>query len=256
MVDSGATHNFKIEAEVRRLRLRWEKDSGRMKALNSIALPIVGLVKQTMIMLGGWKGLVDFVVVKMDDFDVVLEMEFLLEHQEPPSTPILFGALGKLGETVPKDTLCVSEKYHGVMPKSWPKSLSMRRMTDHGIESSLEVKAPAKNAHRTTPPESKCIVRRKYPLPALTRQFDRPCGVKYFPKSDIRSRHCRVRTTKAEELETTCVTGHRAYEFPVVPFSLTGVKGGKCFSVRSQINVLGHVVECHQSGLLREEDTQ
>ncbi|TYK11972.1 uncharacterized protein E5676_scaffold177G001560 [Cucumis melo var. makuwa] len=84
MVDSGATHNFITEAEARRLRLRWEKDSGRMKAVNSIALPIVRLVKRTTIKLGGWKGPVDFVVVKMDDFDVILGMEFLLEHQVIP----------------------------------------------------------------------------------------------------------------------------------------------------------------------------
>ena len=37
-----------------------------------------------MIMLGGWSGLIDFLVVKMDDFDVVLGMEFLLEHQVIP----------------------------------------------------------------------------------------------------------------------------------------------------------------------------
>ncbi|KAA0036543.1 gag-asp_proteas domain-containing protein [Cucumis melo var. makuwa] len=55
-----------------------------MKAVNSIVLPIVGLVKRTTIKLRGWKGPVDFVVVKMDDFDVVLGMEFLLEHQVIP----------------------------------------------------------------------------------------------------------------------------------------------------------------------------
>ncbi|KAA0063712.1 uncharacterized protein E6C27_scaffold329G002350 [Cucumis melo var. makuwa] len=84
MVDSGATHNFITEAEAKRLNLRWEKDAGRMKAVNSAALPIIGLVKRTMIRLGGWSGLVNFVVVKMDDFDVVLGMEFLLEHQVIP----------------------------------------------------------------------------------------------------------------------------------------------------------------------------
>ncbi|KAA0065650.1 hypothetical protein E5676_scaffold772G00160 [Cucumis melo var. makuwa] len=72
----------------------------------------------------------------------------------------------------------------------------------------------------------------------------------------IRSRYCRVRTTKAKGLKTTCVTGHEANEFPVVPLSLTDAKGEKCCSVQSQINVLGHVRECHQRGLLREEDTQ
>ena len=34
-----------------------------------------------MIQLGGWRGPVNFVDVGMDDFDVVLRMEFLLEHQ-------------------------------------------------------------------------------------------------------------------------------------------------------------------------------
>ncbi|KAA0034361.1 Asp_protease domain-containing protein [Cucumis melo var. makuwa] len=69
--------------------------------MHSVALPIIGLVKRTMIRLGGWSGLVNFVVVKMDDFDVVLGMEFLLEHQIIPmplakclaitgSTPLLY----------------------------------------------------------------------------------------------------------------------------------------------------------------------
>ncbi|KAA0035082.1 uncharacterized protein E5676_scaffold1369G00110 [Cucumis melo var. makuwa] len=347
MVDSGATHNFITEAEARRLRLYWEKDSGRIKAVNSVALPIIGLVKRTTIKLGGWKGPVDFVVVKMDDFDVVLGMEFLFEHQvipmpsakclaitgyfptvvqadirqpngfkmistmqldkspaqeEPPSAAILLGALEKPGETVPKDTMCVPEKCHEVLPNSWPKSVSIRRTIDHGIELLLKAKASAKNAYRMALPElaklrkpsktllntgfrrpvqasygvhvlpqkkkdrspqqcidrriqSKLTVRRKYPLPMLTRRVDRPCGVKYLPKSDIGPRYCRVRTTKAKGLEKNCVTGHEAYKFPVVSLSLTDAKGGKCCSVQSQINVLGHVGECHQSGLLTEEDT-
>ncbi|KAA0065909.1 uncharacterized protein E5676_scaffold259G00360 [Cucumis melo var. makuwa] len=347
MIDSGATHNFITEAEARRLRLHWEKDSGRMKAVNSIVLPVVGLVNQATIKLGGWKGCVDFVVVKMDDFDVVLGMEFLLEHQvipmpsarclvitgsfptivqaeirqpngfkmistmqldksraqkEPPSVEILLGALEKLGETVPKDTLYVLEKCHGVMPSSWPKSSSMRRRTDHGVESPSKAKAHAKNAYRMAPPElarlrkpsemllntrcsipvqapygarvlflkkkdrspQQCVDRRtqskltvqcKYPLPMLSRRVDRPRGVKYLPKSNIRPRYCRVRTTKAMRFETTCVTGHEVYEFPVVPLNLTDAKGGKCCFVQSQMSPLSHAKECHQGGSLREEDT-
>ncbi|KAA0033368.1 uncharacterized protein E5676_scaffold26G00180 [Cucumis melo var. makuwa] len=293
MVDSGATHNFITEAEAKRLRLRWERDSGKMKAMNSIALPIVGLVKQTTMKLGGWKGSVDFVVVKMDDFDVVLGMKFLLEHQvipmpsanclaitgsfptiiqanirqpnrfkmisalqldesriqeEPPPVEILLGALEKPGETVPKDTLGVPEKCHGVMPSSWPKSSSRRRRTDYGIEPPSEARAHAKNAYRMAPPEltklrkpsemlsntgcsipvqapygarvlslkkkdrspqqcvdrrtqSKLTVRRKCPLPMLTRRVDCPRGVKHLPKSEDRPRQCRVRTTEAKGLE-------------------------------------------------------
>ena len=52
-----------------------------MKVVNSTALPVIGLVKRTVIQLGGWSDPVGFVDVDMDDFDVVLEMKFLLEHQ-------------------------------------------------------------------------------------------------------------------------------------------------------------------------------
>ncbi|TYK19839.1 uncharacterized protein E5676_scaffold811G00460 [Cucumis melo var. makuwa] len=348
MVDSGATHNFITEAEARRLGLHWERDSGKMKAVNSIALPIVGLVKRTTIKLGGWRGPVDFVVVKMDDFDVVLGMEFLLEHQvipmpsakclaitgsfptvvqadirqpngfrmisamqldgsraqeEPPSVEILVGALEKPGETVPKDTLCVPEKRHGVMPSSWPKSSSRRRRTDHGKEPPSEAKAHAKNAYRMAPPEltklrepsetllntgcsipvqapygarvlslkkkdrspqqcvdrrtqSKLTVRRKSPLPMLTRRVDCRRGVKHRPKSDDRPRQCRVRTTKAKGLGKSCVTRHEAYEFPVAPLGLTDAKGGNCCFVQGQVSVLIHAGESHQGGSSRGEDTQ
>ncbi|TYJ98402.1 uncharacterized protein E5676_scaffold232G001530 [Cucumis melo var. makuwa] len=248
------------------------------------------------------------VVVKMDDFDVVLGMEFLFEHQvipmpsarclviigsfptivqadirqpngfrmisamqlnknriqqEPPSLEIPLGALGKMKETIPKDTLCVPKKCHDVMPNSWPKSLSMRRRIDHGIESSSEKLVDPYKLHREPVLslkkkdrslrlcidrciQNKLTVRRTYPFPLLLNLFDRSRGVKYFLKLNIRSRYYRVRATKAEGLETTCVTGLREYEFPVVPFSLTNAKEGKCCSMQGQINVLDHVVEFHQ----------
>ncbi|KAA0046982.1 uncharacterized protein E6C27_scaffold230G001680 [Cucumis melo var. makuwa] len=326
MVDSGATHNFITEAEARRLGLRWEWDSGKMKAVNSIALPIVGLVKRTTIKLGGWRGPVDFVVVKMDDFDVVLGMEFLLEHQvipmpsakclaitgsfptvvqadirqpngfrmmsamqldesraqgEPPFVEILLGALEKPGETVPKDTLCVPEKRHGVMPSSWPKSSSRRRRTDHGKEPPSEVKAHAKNAYRMAPPEltkprepsemllnTGCSIPVQAPYGARVLSLkkedrspqqcgeDYPREVKHLPKSDGRPKQCRVRTTEAKGLEKNCVTRHEAYEFPVAPLGLTDAKGGKCCFVQGQVSALIPVGEPHHGGSSREEDTQ
>ncbi|KAA0046716.1 reverse transcriptase [Cucumis melo var. makuwa] len=284
----------------------------------------------------------------MDDFDVVLGMEFLLEHQvipmpsakclaitgsfptvvpayirqpngfrmisamqlnesraqgEPPSVEILLGALEKPGETVPKDTVCVPEKRHGVMPSSWPKSSSRRRRTDHGKEPPSEAKAHAKNAYRMAPSEltklrepsemllntgcsipvqalygarvlslkkkdrspqqcvdrrtqSKLTVRRKSPLPMLTRRVDCRRGVKHRPKSDDRPRQCRVRTTKAKGLERSCVTRHEAYEFPVAPLGFTDAKGGKCCFVQGQVSALIHVGEPHHGGSSRGEDTQ
>ncbi|KAA0065493.1 reverse transcriptase [Cucumis melo var. makuwa] len=143
-----------------------------MKVVNYVTLPIVGLVRRTKIKLVGWKGPVDFVVVKTDDFDVVLRMEFLLEHQVIPMP----------------STKCLVQV------------LVDAKDDRHGIESSPEAKVPAKNAYRTTPSElaelrkqsKKLLVRRKYPLPVLTRLLDRSRGTKYFLKSDIRPRYCRA----------------------------------------------------------------
>ncbi|KAA0061796.1 RNA-directed DNA polymerase-like protein [Cucumis melo var. makuwa] len=88
----------------------------------------------------------------------------------------------------------------------------------HALSLKKKDRSPQKCIDRRT--QSKLTIPRKYPLPALTRLFDHPCEMKYFSESDILSKYYRVRTTKAKGLETTCVTGHRAYEFPVVKFSL------------------------------------
>ena len=53
MVDSGATHNLIAMAEARRLNLHWKKDTGKMKAVISTALPVDGVVKRAAIELGG-----------------------------------------------------------------------------------------------------------------------------------------------------------------------------------------------------------
>ncbi|TYK22830.1 RNA-directed DNA polymerase-like protein [Cucumis melo var. makuwa] len=154
-----------------------------------------------MINLGGWNGPVDFMVLKMDDFNVVFGMEFLLEHHVIPMPSakclMITGSfltmyeqtfVSLTGETIPKDTLCMLKKCGGVMPKIWPKSLLSQGMIDHEIGSLPEAKASVKNAYRTTPPETK----------------------------------------EEEGPETTYVTGHGAFEFPIVPFSLTNAIATFC----------------------------
>ena len=47
LIDSGATHNFITDQEARRLGLTIEKDPRKMKVVNSEALPIVGVSKES-----------------------------------------------------------------------------------------------------------------------------------------------------------------------------------------------------------------
>ncbi|XP_042951365.1 uncharacterized protein LOC122286598 [Carya illinoinensis] len=77
MVDSGASHNFIKKEEAARLGISLEKGQGWLKAVNSDAKPLDGVARGVELQLGTWRGKLDFSVAPMDDFNIVLGMEFL-----------------------------------------------------------------------------------------------------------------------------------------------------------------------------------
>ena len=77
LVDTGATHNFVAEGEATRLGLCYTKEPGKLKTVNTSPTPIHGVARSVPIRLGEWKGTVDLTVVTMDDFSLVLGMEFM-----------------------------------------------------------------------------------------------------------------------------------------------------------------------------------
>ncbi|GJW79944.1 putative nucleotidyltransferase, ribonuclease H [Tanacetum coccineum] len=77
LVDSGATHNFVADDEAKRLGINATKRSGTIKAVNSPAKAIHGVAKDIRAKIGEWEGTIDLSVVPMDDFKVVLGLEFL-----------------------------------------------------------------------------------------------------------------------------------------------------------------------------------
>ena len=79
MIDIGATHNFVFEVETKHLGLKLEKDVGHMKVINSKALATTRLAKQVCVKIGTWEGTTDLIAVRMDDFNVILGMAFLVE---------------------------------------------------------------------------------------------------------------------------------------------------------------------------------
>ncbi|KAH9727005.1 hypothetical protein KPL70_008489 [Citrus sinensis] len=76
LIDTGATHNFVSVDEAKRLGLKATKEGGTMKDVNSPAKPIAGIAQGVHITLGTWSGKLDFSIVPMDDFKMVLNMEF------------------------------------------------------------------------------------------------------------------------------------------------------------------------------------
>ncbi|KAL0434685.1 UNVERIFIED_CONTAM: Retrovirus-related Pol polyprotein from transposon gypsy [Sesamum radiatum] len=77
MVDTGATHNYLASTEVERLRLVLEKGVGRVKAINSFAQPIAGVAKAVLIKVGPFEGKTNLSVVVMDDFKLIIGLDFL-----------------------------------------------------------------------------------------------------------------------------------------------------------------------------------
>ncbi|KAK3023720.1 hypothetical protein RJ639_042730 [Escallonia herrerae] len=76
-VDTRATLNYISSIEVERLGLTLEKGYGLVKAINSTAQPVVGIARSVLIKIGPYEGRTNFLVVIMDDFNMILGLEFL-----------------------------------------------------------------------------------------------------------------------------------------------------------------------------------
>ncbi|KAG8374924.1 hypothetical protein BUALT_Bualt10G0046200 [Buddleja alternifolia] len=77
MIDTGATHNFVAEREIQKLGLNVSEHSSRIKVVNSEAKPIKGMATVHLV-IGSWHGQCELMAVPLDDFDIILGMQFLI----------------------------------------------------------------------------------------------------------------------------------------------------------------------------------
>lgn len=76
LVDTGASHNFVSLEEAKILNLKVAKGGGFLKVSNSVAQPIKGVAHGVKVSLGAWTGQVNLTVALMDDYFLVLGLEF------------------------------------------------------------------------------------------------------------------------------------------------------------------------------------
>ncbi|KAK8635294.1 hypothetical protein V6N13_023170 [Hibiscus sabdariffa] len=77
MVDTGASHNFISPEEATRLGVKVTGGKGSIKAVNSAAKPIHGIAQKVKTDIGTWSGHLNFSIVPMDDYKLILGIEFL-----------------------------------------------------------------------------------------------------------------------------------------------------------------------------------
>ncbi|KAE8656515.1 hypothetical protein F3Y22_tig00117000pilonHSYRG00231 [Hibiscus syriacus] len=110
MVDTGATHNFVSKDEANRLGLKYTGSTRWLKTVNIQAVPLHGVARGVELRLGTWKGQVKFSVVPMDDFKVVLGLDFLRQdflaefdytlEYKPGKANVVVDALSRKAELV------------------------------------------------------------------------------------------------------------------------------------------------------------
>ena len=87
LVDTNATYNFVSEDESKRLEFQASKEGGWLKAINSAAKPSHGIARGVTMHIGSWEGRVDFIGAPMENFKMVLGMDFL---QRVKVVPLFF----------------------------------------------------------------------------------------------------------------------------------------------------------------------
>lgn len=113
MVDTGASHNFVSPTEARRFGLKVAKSKGWLKTFNAQAKPISRVAHGQELQLNTWHDKVDFSVAPMDDFNIVLGIDFLKQFNVVPlprlnmvmileEAPCIVPAVTPAKETSPK----------------------------------------------------------------------------------------------------------------------------------------------------------
>nr|XP_009803849.1 PREDICTED: uncharacterized protein LOC104249173 [Nicotiana sylvestris] len=84
MIDTGATYNYLASTQVEHLGLVVGKRRGRIKAINSPPQPAGGITKGVPVMLGPYEGKFNLRVVIIDDFELIVGLEFMSDVDKTP----------------------------------------------------------------------------------------------------------------------------------------------------------------------------
>ncbi|MCY6524835.1 retropepsin-like aspartic protease, partial [Actinobacillus pleuropneumoniae] len=67
-------HNFIKEEFVRKVGLKFSPTQGRLKEVNSPLDKVIGIVENVDLSIGEWSRKIEFMIVRMDDYETILGM--------------------------------------------------------------------------------------------------------------------------------------------------------------------------------------
>ncbi|CAL2242261.1 unnamed protein product [Prunus armeniaca] len=134
LVDTGVSHNFISVQEAKRLGCRVSEEAGSMKMVNSTAKPIDGVARGVALHIAAWKEVADFFLIPMDDYNVMLGMEFMDEGGAMSCMVPVMDKVEKEVKPVPKAVEAVLKEFANVIPNELAKTLPPRREVGHAFE--------------------------------------------------------------------------------------------------------------------------
>ncbi|KAL0325444.1 UNVERIFIED_CONTAM: RNA-directed DNA polymerase [Sesamum radiatum] len=262
MLHTGATHNFLADREIQNLGLTLTQHSSRIKAVNSKVKSIQG-VACVDLKMGSWTGNCNMIVVPLDDFDVILRMDFmLLAHamiipylsglfiananctsfvqgtylqdsvRSAEKKDTLLSAL----QEVPDEVVEVLEEFNDVFSPKLPKRVG-RVVEAVGCAVGGTIWFRVLFQRKQDSMLRMCVdyralnkvtIKNKYPIPNVMDCFDKLTKAKYYTKIDLGSGYWQVRVARGDEPKTTCVTQYSSFKFLVMPFGLTNAPTTFC----------------------------
>lgn len=82
LIDSSVTNNFIVERLVRDFGLAVEACNHQIKAVNLVAQVVHSMASGVQIFIGNWNGKANFISMPLDDFDIILAIEFLVQCKD------------------------------------------------------------------------------------------------------------------------------------------------------------------------------
>ncbi|RVW46074.1 Transposon Ty3-G Gag-Pol polyprotein [Vitis vinifera] len=245
LIDPGSTHSFVSVSFAGLLGLPVASMDFDLIVATPVGDSVVAsrMLRNCIVMIGYREMPVDLVLLDLQDFDVILGMDWLASYHASvdcfekrvtfsiPGQP-KFSFEGKHVDRPCLEDIPIVREYPDVFPEDLP-GLPPEREVEFTIDLVPGTGPMSKAPYRMAPVElkelkvqlqeelNKVTVRNKYPLPRIDDLFDQLQGACVFSKIDLRSGYHQLRVRGEDVPKTAFRTRYGHYEFLVMPFGLT-----------------------------------